>query len=158
MIDYDNITSADFRKIITWKAGDAALIIKDLYDTDWFSAFYRLYTSNTYHQLTNINTEFWKISPYWLHAEIMKEAGIKPLPGKEYYESSKFFKTVTKFSAFIEEQRISRHRMPSELLFELLNDKVLDCIFYESKNPRGLNNINYKKYLATEHQLPGYTD
>lgn len=49
MIDYDNISDEDFNKIITLRAGFAAMIIQELYSTDWYTAFHKLYTSNTYH-------------------------------------------------------------------------------------------------------------
>lgn len=158
MIDYDNISDEDFIKIVTLRAGFTAMIIRELYNTDWYTAFHKLYTSNTYHQLTNIATWFWKISPYWLHANIMKESGINPPPGKEYYRNNKDYKTVMKFSAFMENQRLSNHLVPAILLNELQREKVFDCIFYNLEIPECTENKNYQEYLKTEFIAPVFVN
>ena len=158
MIDYDNISDEDFIKIVILRAGFTAMIIQELYNTDWYEAFHKLYTSNTYHQLTNAITEFWKISPYWLHANIMNESGINPLPEKEYYRNNKDYKTVLKFSAYMENQRLSNNLVPAILLNELQREKVLDCIFYNLEPLGYTENKNYQEYLKTKFIAPVFVD
>ena len=158
MVDYDNISCENFYKMVVYRAGCTAMIIQELYNTDWYTAFHKLYTSSTYHQLTNIITEFWKISPYWLHANIMKESGIIPLPGKDYYRNNKDFRTNMKFSAFIENQRLTNHQIPAILLNKLHRERVLDCIFYNLDSLNLQKNKHYIEYLKTVFIEPVFVD
>lgn len=88
----------------------------------------------------------------------MKESGIKPLPGREYYRNNKDYKIVLKFSAFMENQRLSDHLVPAILLNELQREKVLDFIFYNLDSPNIQKNKHYMEYLKTNYIAPVFVD
>ena len=88
----------------------------------------------------------------------MKESGINPSPGKEYYRNNKDYKTVMKFSAFMENQRLSNHLVPAILLNELQREKVFDCIFYNLEIPECTENKYYQEYLKTEFIAPVFVN
>ena len=62
MIDYDNISDEDYIKIVILRAGFTAMIIQELYNTDWYTAFHKLiyleYISSTHQHCDMVLEDF----------------------------------------------------------------------------------------------------